>query len=198
MRILVVEQGQGQGTAVAAELRDAGHEVRTCFGEHTWPCAALTEEGCPIEQAGGVDAVVAVRPAGGTPTAVEAGLTCALRRHLPVVVVGDPGPLADRPEVTRSDRDVVAATEAAATGPQPVHSAVALAELERLLAAHGVTGAVPRAVVHRRAGRLKVTLATGVPVDQHTADTIAVRVTGELRALDPHVDGVDVEVVEDA
>src|SRR5688572_21635329 len=91
MRTLLIESLPGCGRAVEDRLRDAGHDVLRCHApdEPTFPCSVLTT-GCPLEEPTGVDAVVAVRtPTEPDQTISEMGITCALRRNVPVIVVGE-------------------------------------------------------------------------------------------------------------
>ena len=90
MRTLLIESSPGVGAEAAAALADAGHPVLRCHeqGQPTFPCGDLAEPGsCPLHGPGAVDVVLSVRhPDDPEPTAAEAGVTCALRAGVPVVV----------------------------------------------------------------------------------------------------------------
>ena len=92
MRILCTETTPGLADETAARLGAAGHEVVRCFdpdGGPSRPCVGLDRDACPLDLPGGVDVVVDVRaPDRPRPTRREAGLTCALRQHVPMVLVG--------------------------------------------------------------------------------------------------------------
>jgi hypothetical protein len=91
MRVLVVESDRDTCDAVVEILEDAGHDVARCHehGLPAFPCNSLIDGECPVHDGGGVDVAVTVRrhvhPA---PMPLEDGVTCALRRHVPVVLVG--------------------------------------------------------------------------------------------------------------
>jgi hypothetical protein len=96
MRILCVETIPGAATSAADRLRAAGHEVVRCYegaDGAAGPCVGLDCGDCPLDRPGGVDAVLDARTAGHPrPTPDEAGVTCALRQHVPLVVEGPAWP----------------------------------------------------------------------------------------------------------
>ncbi|WP_421121753.1 hypothetical protein ACE2AJ_10055 [Aquihabitans daechungensis] len=94
MRTLLIEPTPAGQASLAADLHAAGHDVVRCHpsGGPAFPCAGLTLEGCPLDH-GPVDVTVAVRDeATSQPDADEAGVTCAARAGIPIVVVGPDGP----------------------------------------------------------------------------------------------------------
>jgi hypothetical protein len=90
MRVLVLEEQAGADVPVATALEEAGHEVVRCHaaGAEAFPCRALTHpEDCPLASPRPVAAAVSISDGG--PGALEVGVTCALRRCIPLVVAGD-------------------------------------------------------------------------------------------------------------
>lgn len=90
MRLLVVETDPHAGDTVRASLEAAGHQVVSCFapGAGSFPCNALTEAGCPVDDS--LDGVVVVRARPWPrPTPLERGVICALRVGVPLVVAGN-------------------------------------------------------------------------------------------------------------
>jgi hypothetical protein len=195
MDVLVLESEPGAADAAISALEGADHTVLRCHerGERAFPCRGLVPGACPLE-CGSVRVVLTVR--GHTlprPSLLEDGVTCALRRRLPVVVAGSTAlnPFADFHVVDAARRDVVAACEEAATGPQVEHEAVANRVLDDTLrrAGYAVEGATS---VRRTAGGLEVLLTVPTDTDQETRGMAGVRVVGALRAFDPHAPRIDV------
>lgn len=94
MRILLIEPTPAGSVSLADDLQAADHDVVRCHPADgpAFPCAGLTHEGCPLES-GPIDLAVAVREeATALPAPDEAGVTCAARTGLPIVVVGPDGP----------------------------------------------------------------------------------------------------------
>lgn len=190
MRILVTETDRHRSNAVGAQLEHDGHTVVRCRDQNdrAFPCRELVEPGtCPVED--GVDMVVTVRSHPyPRPTAREDGVVCALRRHIPLVVAGTDALNPFGPWTAgTAGPDVVAACEAAAAAPLEQHSAIATTELRRQ-----VNDASASAVVHRRDGRIVVTLALPDAVDATAAHRVGVRVAGAVRAFDPYAAKLDV------
>ena len=90
MRTLLIDTSDAGASQVAGSLDAAGHDVVRCHPHEgvTFPCSGLTEDGCPLEGHGPVDVAITVRDGAGEPTSAEAGVTCAIRTGIPVVVVG--------------------------------------------------------------------------------------------------------------
>ncbi|MFI7700614.1 hypothetical protein [Nonomuraea sp. NPDC049480] len=92
MRILMTESDPSGGAVAGALLALEGHEVAYCHPPgapaSTAPCAGMALEGhCPLAD-GDVDLLVDVRLAPGPFTLREAGVMCALRAQVPVLVAG--------------------------------------------------------------------------------------------------------------
>ena len=120
MRALLVESEPGIGRSVSDHLIAAGVDVRRCRpdGAVDYACEGMpTGHGCPLDEAG-TDAAVAVRsPAGGPLTHLEAGVGCALRLGVPVMVVGGTEGAAYLPWVSgeaSGPRDLIPILEATA------------------------------------------------------------------------------------
>ncbi len=210
MRVLLLEGDAGAATGAAEELRAAGHELARCHeaGIDTFPCNGLIEgHQCPID-AGAIDVAVVVRddferPTGAVPlgaqngrvpTAGEDGVSCALRRFIPVVVVGpDRSPFLDFATAISADADmVVPAVEHAAAAPLPRHSAAAAQALREVLDTHDLPDVTADARVRRRGNDLRVVLHTSEDVPPIVHEMAAVRAVGAIRAFDPHAGVIDV------
>lgn len=125
MRVAVFESEHHAADGVIRHLIEAGHDVVRCVerGARAFPCAALTDAGCPVDR--GVDVAVTVRPhVRPRPTPLEQGVTCILRLGIPLVIVGHGGTLNPyeqwRP-VLASATDVVRACEDAVSAPTANH-----------------------------------------------------------------------------
>ena len=88
--VLLLESHPHVGDSTAVLLEEAGHRVLRCHGVGApgFPCVGLTDpSGCPVH--GGVDVAVDVRRKDASETtALEDGVSCALRAGVPVVEVG--------------------------------------------------------------------------------------------------------------
>jgi hypothetical protein len=194
MRVLVLESDLGAAVVAAAQLEAAGHDVVRCHpeGARPFPCAALETGHCPLDD--GVDVTLTVRARSmGHPAPLEDGVTCALRRHVPVVVAGrtTANPF-DRFPVTVAGVDVVAACEQAAAGPLLEHEAIAVRTLDETLTRAGVATDDAAASVHRARGRLRVQLRVPPATGARERAMASVRVIGALRAFDTSAAGIDV------
>lgn len=181
------------------QLEARGHEVVTCGDETDRPivCAALRGEPCALSD-GTVD--VAVHPAAPeTPGMESAGLLCALRHFVPLVVT------APDPETTN---DPFTAWAAAVCDAEHLDEALDKAVAAPLVAhgeaaergANGVlvgAGEAPtwHAVVHRIGPRLRVELRSEEPVAEALRNASAVRAASLVRELDSVSPVLDVVVV---
>jgi hypothetical protein len=198
MRTLLIESSPGVGAEAAAALSDAGHPVVRCHeeGRPTFPCGDLAEPGsCPLHGPGAVDVVLSVRhPDDAEPTAAEAGVTCALRAGVPVVVLGDQevNPFAAL-TVPVSDDDPVAAVVAAYQAGKEVASAPLRAEVARLLEDAGVSADGVGVDVERQGERYRI--AVTVPADLPiTNESIATHVHARFREAGLAAQTIDVAV----
>lgn len=196
MRVLVTETQPEAASPVARQLVAAGHEVVRCReeGAPAFPCAGLQPEGCPVEA--GIDVALTVRtgpPA--QPTAREDGAVCALRRHVPLVVAGPPGPNPFEgwaTTVCHDEREVVAACEQAASADVAALSSVALGEARRSLAERGHDVDDVKVSTTRSAHQLKIDVAMPDAVSDREADAVAVAVADVVRAVEPTIAVIDV------
>jgi hypothetical protein len=195
MRVLVTESDPRAADEAVHVLESSGHQVVRCTGrdEAAFPCRGVAGGGCPLDE--GVDAALAVRAEPHPePTASEAGITCALRQHLPLVVLGGgegPDPFEPWRAGTATLDDLPARVEEAVHAELPRHTARVTAELCRHLP---VVGSGARASVHRDGRRAVVTLRLPTEVDDATAEALAVRAAGAVREIDHWTPVVDVTI----
>jgi hypothetical protein len=203
MRVLVVEREAGIGDGVVEQLDAGGHEVVRCHepGTPAFPCNALVEgEECPLDHAP-VDVAMAVRgDQGGPMTEDEGGVRCAIRRHVPVVLVGsrDGASYAgwtDRQVSTANDELVAEAVEAAHAGFNR-HLSAARQTLRQVLDQHGIDAPSVDVEIHRTDNRLRCVLHVDALVDPMVAQMAAVRVVVAMRLLEHELDVIDVDVVD--
>lgn len=196
MEVLVLESEPAAANAAIDALTAAGHTVVRCHdpGAEGFPCRALDPGACPLGR-GSVRVVLDVR--GRTsphPTALEDGVTCALRHHLPVVVAGKTAvnPFAPFAVTDAAGHDVVAACERAADSGQAQHEAVASRALDATLRNAGLDGG--EVSVRRTDDGLVVTLRVPPEADTKTREVAAVRVVGAVRSFDRYANLIDVQV----
>ena len=180
MRTLLIEPTQ-VGASVADVLTSAGHEVVHCHeaGAPAFPCAGLTDDGCPLEGHGEIDAAVAVRDdAAPQPTAEESGVTCAIRAGLPVVVLGPdgPNPFADWTEPCAAADELPAAIDRAVEATAARRAAPMRDEVLRVLVTEGVDAGEVQVQVVREGDTAQVMIRTEHPLDEKVANTVATRV----------------------
>lgn len=189
MDVLVVESQPEAASIAILQLEARGHQVHRCHDPETeaFPCLGLSTGHCPIEHEA-IDVVLTVRgQSHAQPTPLEDGVTCALRRRVPVVVAGQtsPNPF-EQYGATTAQFDVVGACERAAEGEQRNHEVVAVLVLNSTLKQRGLpTGAASARVVRSGSG-LRVTLFVPSETPKAVRDIAVVRVAGELRAFDRH------------
>lgn len=195
MKILVLESDAGTADAAVEQLRAAGHQVARCHepGSAAFPCAALSDpHACPAEQ--GADVTVVVRsPEASIPTTLEDGVSCAIRRRIPVVVTGGApeGPYA--PFATLVEGDVVAGVEEVARSNQSGHAEAARAGMSEVLQRAGIDPADVAIHVTRRGKDLLVSLGLPQGLDAFHRQAAAVRAAGAVRAYDPYAERIDVD-----
>lgn len=195
MDVMVTESDPGAADEACRQLAAANHSIHRCHdpGNRAFPCNGLTGE-CPLE-ATAIDVVLDARARTRTwPTPLEDGVTCALRRHVPVVVAGRASlnPFEEHGAVVADGDDVVAACEAAAFGALPRHGEVATEALRLTLERAGVPTDGASATVVRRNGRLRAELTVPPAAPPAVRRTAEVRVLGALRRYDTDSTGVDV------
>ena len=197
MKVLVVETEPHAAATAAAQLEMSGHQIERCHepdqDASAFPCIGLSSGRCPVEDTD-IDVVLTVRgPSHPSPAPLEDGVTCALRRRLPVVVAGrtSTSPF-DRYHVAVANQDVVGACERAAAGRQIQHEAVAGRALDWTLRHRDLPLDAARADVRRHDGGLQVTLFVPAETPNVVRDMAIVRVAGALRAFDTRSSRIDV------
>jgi len=92
LEVLTLGTSRWAVESAADALITAGHRVVRCAdpGEREFPCNGLRgDRVCPLDSDAGPDVVLAVRTRVHTrPAAAEFGVTCCLRRSIPLVVAG--------------------------------------------------------------------------------------------------------------
>jgi len=197
MRVLVVESDPHSADRAVADLREAGHETVRCHepGRAAFPCNALRDgPDCPLESAPGVDVVLDSRAHPyPRPTPFEDGVSCAVRRSIPLVIAGADGlnPFEKWTTATADDESVVDACERAAAAPIKSLTEVARAKVQQLLSSHPDLAASADVVVTRSGGRLEAEVI--VPEDAEGVEaSLAVGVAGAIRTRDRWSQQVDV------
>jgi hypothetical protein len=200
MRVLVVgtlPEGMRRGEE---RLGEAGHEVVRCHepGDPSFPCAGLVEgRVCPLES-GPVDVVVTARDRPWPrPSPFEDGAICALRRHVPLVVLGTAVHPFESWVTARvdDDRELVRACEDAAAASLTRHSTVAASAAQTVLERAGLDPEGAAASVRHERGRLRVELVLPPHPDQLESNIVA-SVLSALRQFDPHAAGIEVSIAE--
>ena len=156
--VLMIESDPGIASGPATDLLEAGHRLHWCHDsiDHGFRCRGLLEPStCPLEQHVDV-AFVARDGVNPRPTALEAGVRCAIRAHVPIVEQGteilDPFAPWVTERIMRGD-DAVAACERAAANTHGSLEASIRSRISGLLAAstiRGRRGALP--VPRQRSG----------------------------------------------
>jgi hypothetical protein len=196
MEILVTESIAGAAQTASEQLEAAGHRVHRCHAdaETAFPCVGLVSE-CPLDGES-VDLVLAVRPRVQTrPTDDEIGITCGLRRRIPVAIAGQTlmNPFGAF-GAEAIDGDLVDECERIAASRRPGHEAVAVEVARTALAASGYATEPSDVSVQRIDGRLRVRVFVPEEVPEPAREIVAVRVVGRLRAFDPYAAGIDIGV----
>jgi hypothetical protein len=199
LRVLVLESERGAADGAIEEVTGAGHDVVRCHepGAPAFPCGALADDPyCPVRD-GIVDVALTVRSRPRSqPAPHEDGVSCALERHIPLVVAGATALNPFEPwatEVVDRPGTVVEALERAAVAPLPRHAERARAALAEVLHVRGIDSAPPEVIVRRTGGRLLVTVVGGSDAyEQATKSMMSVRMIAALRAFDHDAGGIDV------
>jgi hypothetical protein len=90
VKVLVLESEPGAAQVAEQALLEADHTVVRCHpvGLPAFPCIALSDGRCPLDEPG-VDVAVTVRGhVHPRPAPLEDGAVCALRRAVPLVTAG--------------------------------------------------------------------------------------------------------------
>jgi hypothetical protein len=199
--VLLIDAQPDAGLRSAAQLAAAGCRVHRCYPRVSAggarACVAVTDGTCPIDD-GGVDVAVVAGPVpDDSAAAAPAGVTCALRRHVPLVADDTCSASFGSRLAARANGDIVAACQRAA--------GEAFADLRRdifrrlrpALDAEGL-GPDDLACWFRLDGpRLTITLE-GPPATLGLQQTLAVRALDAVRASGRTFRQVDVEYEDTA
>jgi hypothetical protein len=184
LEVLVIESYPGAAAWAVHDLEAAGHRVQRCYDEDApgFPCRGVLDAArCPLARHADVALLVRGRVA-PRPTALEQGVTCALRAAVPLVEAGPAAldPFADW-LAARVDDDVVATCEAA--------SDAAFGELRRdilrlaapVLLAAGIGANQADCRLEPVATQLSVRFDLPATVDPAVRQALAVRVLDAVR-----------------
>ena len=201
MHVLMIETSSVAGGETAAALAAGGHRVHTCQAESVDICCrALMGEPCPLDSHL-VAAVVAPDDKTGSGSgSTDYGITCALRRGIPFVLVAGSGHKGVHPMSSWVTRRVPPASlaetiTALGYGPQSELSVVARHAVRQVLDSLGSSdrGAHGEGASVYRSGqglRVHVDLRSGVTDD--VRQRCAVAVASALRQFDPCSTDIDV------
>jgi hypothetical protein len=197
MRVLLVESDRHAADRAIADLRAAGHEIVRCHEADlpAFPCNALCDGGaCPLDSDRGVDVVLDYRAHPyPRPTAYEDGVSCALRREIPVVVAGASAlnPFDKWTSAIASSDSVVEPCERAATAPIENLVTLARAKVRQLLADDPAVADDSDVIVTRDAGRLEAVVLLPETAAE-LEGPLAVGVAGAIRTRDRWTPRIDV------
>ena len=188
MKVMLIESVPSGDPSVADELRSRGHDVVRCYEDDAqpFPCVGLTSpERCPLAS-GDVAVACVVREFGMfDPTPFEAGVTCALRSRVPVVV--------DDPALSPFDGFAVDARGDRVTTAERVASESLDGHVQVLRSFFRSTP-VMDVDVRRLDGDLKVTLTLPKSAPEWTVQYVTARAAGVLREYDRYAPRIDVAV----
>jgi hypothetical protein len=188
MKVMLIESVPSGDPSIAAELRARGHDVVRCYegDAQPFPCVGLTSpERCPLAS-GDVAVACVVREFGVfDPTPFEAGVTCALRSRVPVVV-DDPAMSPFNGYAVDARGDLVGTAERVASESLDGHVEV----LRSFFSATPVMDVD----VRRGEGDLKVTLTLPKNAPEWTVQYVTSRAAGVLREYDRYAPRIDVAV----
>jgi hypothetical protein len=199
MKVLLLEHGTDVETGVERALADAGHEVVRCHqpGAPSFPCLGLRDGGvCPLDD-GLVAVAVDVAPSPDVYPEHNDGVTCALRRNIPLVVAGDAPDetTASLATAVTPTGHVVDAVETAAHATARRPTMAATSALRTALDGHGMEGVGASAAVHRDGANLAVSLDVDGPLSNTVKQAAAVRVLAAVNRVEPHAAKVGVSFV---
>ena len=188
MKLMLIESVPSGDPLVADELRSRGHEVVRCYDpdDAPFPCVGVTApERCPLAK-GDVAVACVVREFGVfDPTPFEAGVTCALRSRVPVVV-DDPAMSPFAEFVIDAHGDLCGTAERVATESLPGHIQVLRSFFD--------DSQVVDVDVRRRDGDLKVTLTVPDRAPEWVVQYVMSRAAGVVREYDRYAPRIDVAV----
>ena len=202
MDVLVLEHRRGAARSAVDELEAAGHRVHTCHeaGEPVFPCRAVVDPAtCPLK--GPVDVALVVRHhSHPTTSALESGVSCALRLGVPVVEDGPSALDPFEPWITArvgTESVIKACERAVELSSDPVLADIAQ-RCAPLLAEHGLDPSTLTGALELIWPRLQVHLNLSEPTAPGMREAIAVRALDAIRAgrrsygkVNVHVNGPD-------
>lgn len=195
VNVLVPDVRSSDGAEVADNLRAQGHTVHACLempGQDS--CVELTSGLCPLDTAAiDVAVVPGERPAGGT---LNDGGLCAVRRRIPVVLVGASArhALAPWAAAMTTAREVTATVDEVLEAPLAGHSAAAHKALLYELRGQGEGADGATVEVFRRPGRLVVELKAAPGMTHTQTERLAAHVVQAVRIHDRWAPKIDVVV----
>lgn len=195
MDVLVPDRSTVEGRDLARSLEDGGHRVHACVHDDgAVPCAALAGRECPLDTAT-VDVAVDMGNAAPRDDRLGDGAVCAVRRRIPLVLVGQATTHPLLPwAAAHATTDVRAAVAAVLGRPLPGHTAAARKALLHELRQQGTSSDAAFVEVFRRPGRLLVELHTDASISRTQAERLATHVAGIVRGYDRWAPKLDVTV----
>lgn len=194
MRILLVDGDRSEGSVLAGQLGERGHEVVRCFPESGQElCVGVDHpDRCPVESLG-CDVALVVRNVVDEPALREMGAVCAVRRHIPLVEAraDDHSPFASWS--TPSGTAVVEAVEDFDSGVRPRLVQAVESKLASLPAVQRL-GRIPTVAVRRKGTSLFMTISLPNAATRAEEDSIVTWAVRALREADPHSSSADVSI----
>jgi len=202
MDVLVLEHRRGSARAAVDELEAAGHRVHACHDpdQSAFPCRGVVDpQSCPLE--GPVDVALVVRHHNHpTTSALESGVSCALRLGVPVVEDGPSALDPFEPWITArvgTESVIDTCQRAIDLAHDPVLADIT-ARCAPLLVDHGLDPASLTGALELTWPRLQVRLRLREPSAPRLREAIAVRALDAVRAgrrsyekINVHVTGPD-------
>lgn len=194
MRILLVDGDRSEGTVLAGQLGERGHDVVRCFPPegHTVCVGVEDPARCPVESLG-CDVALVVRDPAEDPGLREMGAVCAIRRHIPLVEACQDADSPYKKWSTPSGTAIVEAVEDFDSGVRP-QLVSAVEERLALLPAVIRLGRMPTVAIRRQGSRLLMSLTLPPEATRDDEESIVTWAVRALRELDPHALTADISV----
>ena len=198
MRVLLLAEDDGLYARGAETLRERGHDVIGCHdagsAANRWPCSGV-EGVCPLDE--GVDAAVALRRSQAS--RVDSGVGCVVRQHIPLIIGGAGGSIADGVApyaaaiVDGVGPELAEAVDKVTGQPVSELSAAATAGATTVAQNKGISGEI-RAEVHRTLRRLTIVIHGPEDLDASARSALAQGAFAPVRELMPAgaIDSIDV------
>lgn len=203
MRVLVIGSDRHAEERAVATLRKAGHDVARCrdTDEPPFPCKALTT-GCPLDDGDPIDVALVVREhPWPRPTSHEPGVSCAIRSGIPLVVSGKTMLNPYEPwaaEVVHGDHDLLGAIGRAVERTWAERATAAAVAFDDALRNAGVEAGEATAAAVPAGRSVRIRIRPGPGVDGQAGARAAVRALQAVRARDPALAGIDLDLEFDA